>query len=269
LGKKVIYDVHEDLPKDILSKEWIPFWARKLISKAASALEYVGAKWFFSVITATPFIRQRFAQFAPRVIDINNFPLTEELSATATDGARQNEICYVGGIALIRGISEAVAAMDLAKFATRLNLVGSFSDVETAKMVKRAPGWEHVNELGVLDRGEVRDVLQRSFAGLVTFHPLPNHVDAQPNKMFEYMSAGVPVIASDFPLWNEIIIGNDCGLCVNPMSPDAIARAIDQLAGDPELARKMGANGRRAVVEKYNWSVEEARLLDFYQKISS
>jgi glycosyltransferase involved in cell wall biosynthesis len=150
--------------------------------------------------------------------------------------------------------------MDLAKFATRLNLVGSFSDVETAKMVKRAPGWEHVNELGVLDRGEVRDVLQRSFAGLVTFHPLPNHVDAQPNKMFEYMSAGVPVIASDFPLWNEIIIGNDCGLCVNPMSPDAIARAIDQLAGDPELARKMGANGRRAVVEKYNWSVEEARL---------
>jgi glycosyltransferase involved in cell wall biosynthesis len=83
------------------------------------------------------------------------------------------------------------------------------------------------------------------------------------------MSAGVPVIASDFPLWNEIIIGNDCGLCVNPMSPDAIARAIDQLAGDPELARKMGANGRRAVVEKYNWSVEEARLLDFYQKISS
>lgn len=268
-GKKVIYDAHEDLPRDILSKEWIPLWTRKIISKAASMLEYAGAKWFFSVITATPFIKQRFLKISSKVVDINNFPLMEELSGNITDGARQNEVCYVGGIALVRGIAEVVAAMGLVKSSARLNLVGNFSELEAEKIAKRSEGWTHVNEMGMLDRNEVRAVLQRSFAGLVTFHPLPNHVDAQPNKMFEYMSAGLPVVASDFPLWSEIIIGNDCGLCVNPMSPDAIAGAIDRLAGDPQLAKKMGENGRRAVVAKYNWPAEEIRLLDFYRKVSA
>lgn len=65
-------------------------------------------------------------------------------------------------------------------------------------------------------------------------HPVENYLDALPVKMFEYMCAGIPVIASDFPLWREIVIGNDCGLCVDPMNPKAIAEAIDYLATHPE-----------------------------------
>jgi glycosyltransferase involved in cell wall biosynthesis len=80
------------------------------------------------------------------------------------------------------------------------------------------------------------------------------------------MSAGIPVIASDFPLWREIVLGNQCGLCVDPMDPAAIAKAIDYLVAHPDEARQMGENGRRAVLERYNWSVEEAKLMDFYKK---
>lgn len=98
-------------------------------------------------------------------------------------------------------------------------------------------------------------VLSAAFS-LVQFHPLPNHLDSLPTKMFEYMSSGIPVIASDFPLWRTIIEGNQCGLCVDPLDPKAIAAAIDYLVKNPDVARSMGENGRRAVLTKYNWSVQ-------------
>jgi glycosyltransferase involved in cell wall biosynthesis len=71
--------------------------------------------------------------------------------------------------------------------------------------------------LDFVDRAVVRDVLAYSMAALVSFHPLPNHIDAQPNKIFEFMRAGIPVITSYFPPWREIIPGNDCGLLVDPL----------------------------------------------------
>jgi glycosyltransferase involved in cell wall biosynthesis len=121
-----------------------------------------------------------------------------------------------------------------------------------------------VEALGFLDREGVRDVLHRAVAGLVTFLPLPNHIDAQPNKMFEYMSAGVPVIASHFPLWREIVEGNRCGICVDPLQPAAIAEAIDFLIANPLEAERMGRSGQKAVQERYNWAIEEQKLLAFY-----
>ena len=101
-------------------------------------------------------------------------------------------------------------------------------------------------------------------AGLVTLHPAINYLDALPVKMFEYMAAGLPVIASNFPLWKQIIEGNQCGICVDPLDPKAIAEAIDYLILHPEEAERMGRNGQRAVQEKFNWGIEEKKLLDFY-----
>jgi glycosyltransferase involved in cell wall biosynthesis len=98
----------------------------------------------------------------------------------------------------------------------------------------------------------------------VTLHPIRTYLDSLPVKMFEYMAAGIPVIASDFPLWREIVVGHKCGICVDPMDPRAIACAIDYLVAHPDVAREMGENGRRAARERYNWGHEEKRLLDFY-----
>ena len=81
------------------------------------------------------------------------------------------------------------------------------------------------------------------------------------------MSAGIPVIASDFPLWREIIEGNDCGICVDPLDPKAIAKAIDFVITNPDRAEQMGRNGQRAVQEKYNWGIEEKKLLGLYDRL--
>lgn len=267
-GKKVVYDVHEDVPKQIRSKRWIPRLLRVPMSAAVAILEWVGAKLFFSVATATPYIRDRFRRITPNAIDINNFPLPGEFDARPIDWpGKRGHVAYVGNITRIRGIQEVVEAMGLIQSGTRLQLAGEFSEPDFERGVKQLQGWKNVDELGLLARAQVSEVLSRSIAGIVTFRPEPNHVDAQPNKMFEYMSAGVPVIASNFPLWREIIEGARCGICVDPLNPREVAQAIDYLAAHPAEAEQMGRNGQRAVAERYNWTIEEGKLLRFYGQL--
>ncbi|WP_434563080.1 glycosyltransferase family 4 protein [Pseudomonas sp. R1-6] len=268
LGKTVIFDSHEDVPKQILSKPYLDPLSRRVLSFAFSAYERFACRKMDGVLTATPYIRDKFLSINSNVMDINNFPLVGELSADVEWSEKRREVCYVGGITSIRGIREVVDAMGLAHSGARLNLVGGFSEPGVEAHVKGGSGWASVNQCGQLGRAEVRDVMARSVAGLVTFYPLPNHIDAQPNKMFEYMSSGIPVIASNFPLWREIIEGNDCGICVDPLSPRSIANAIDFIMENPEQAGQMGRNGQKAVSERYNWDVEGRRLLTFYAALN-
>lgn len=269
LGHRVIFDSHEDVPKQILGKPYLnkpTLWA---IARTFAAFEAWACARLDGVIAATPFIRDKFLSVNPNTLDINNFPLLHELNPHTAWADKPAEVCYVGGIAKIRGIQVVCAAMGQVQSGARLNLAGRFGDHALEQAMQALPGWQRVNALGFLGRTGVRDVLGRSMAGLVTFHPAPNHIDAQPNKMFEYMSAGIPVIASDFPLWREIIAGNDCGLLVDPLNPTAIAEAIDTLVTNPEMAQRMGENGRRAVEERYNWANEEQKLFAFYERILS
>ncbi|MBC7454560.1 MAG: glycosyltransferase family 4 protein [Massilia sp.] len=269
LGKKVIFDSHEDVPKQLLGKTYLGPVSRQVLSVTFSLFQRYACSRFDGIIAATPFIRDMFLKIHPLSIAVNNFPLLGELDSCAPRGQEPDAICYVGNISSIRGIREIVHAGQLLQSSARLNLVGQFYESAVEAELKAHPGWARVNQLGVLDRTGVREVMQRSAAGLVTFHPLPNHLDAFPTKMFEYMSSGIPVIASNFPLWREIIDGNACGLCVDPLDPKAIADAIDYVVKNPIIATRMGENGRKAVREKYNWSVEAVNLTNFYGAISN
>lgn len=268
-GKVVIFDSHEDVPKQLMSKPYLHPLVRRSVSLAFAYYERKACRKLDAIITATPFIRDKFMAINPRALDINNFPMVGELDAMVPWDKKQSEVCYVGGITSIRGIREVVRSLESLQSPARLNLVGRFNQASVEAEVKQSKGWSSVNECGQLGRVEVREVLGRSMAGLVTFLPLPNHVDAQPNKMFEYMSSGIPVIASNFPLWREIIEGSQCGLCVDPQDPQAIAKAIDYLVSNPEKAEQMGRNGQKAVNERYNWDQEGSKLIAFYSSILS
>lgn len=267
-NKKVIYDVHEDLPKQILGKYWINKSLRKSMSKAFKLYENAIAKKLTGIITATPFIAERFKKINSNTITINNFPFMDELNDSHSESLKSNNyVCYVGGISKIRGVNELVQAIGLCNN-VKLLLAGPISPDSYFDELKQLNGWGNVEYLGKISREEVAKVLNKSSAGLVTFHPLPNHVDAQPNKMFEYMSAGLPVIGSHFPLWKNIIEENNCGLCINPLSPKEIAIAINKIVIDKKIAKQMGENGRKSVINEFNWNVEESKLIRFYKKLT-
>jgi glycosyltransferase involved in cell wall biosynthesis len=263
-GKTVIFDSHEDTARQLTGKPYFDPVSRRVLPALFSAYERFACARFDGIITATPFIRDLFLKINPITIDINNFPIIGEFDDVLPWAMKRNQVCYVGAISGIRGIRQMTEACTLLQSGARLHLAGQFFDPAAEAQVRAHPGWQRVVDLGVLDRAGVRSVLSASVAGLVTLLPSPNHIDSLPTKMFEYMSSGIPVIASNFPLWREIIEGNRCGICVEPLDPAAIAAAIDYLMAHPDIARSMGERGRRAVLDKYNWGVEASRLTDFY-----
>jgi glycosyltransferase involved in cell wall biosynthesis len=150
-----------------------------------------------------------------------------------------------------------------------MDVAGIFDDLALLDELKASPGWQTARYHGQLSRAEVRKLLATARAGLVCFHPGPNHTESQPNKLFEYMSAGIPVIASDFPLWHKLIGEAGCGLLVDPLDPKQIAAAIEWVFTHPSEAEEMGKKGRAAVISKYNWEVEGNRLVEFYERFHS
>lgn len=266
-GAKVVYDSHEDVPRSLLSRDWIPGWIRPGLSAVFEAFENFIARRLSAVVGATPHIAARFARLNPTAVAVNNYPLRQEIEDVVERRGPSRSVCYLGGIGRIRGIEEMVRALEHVD--ARLILAGPFESAATEQAMRALPGWSKVDYRGMVSRAAVREIMAESQAGLIFFHPEPNHVDAQPNKMFEYMSAGLPVLASDFPLWRELLVEARAGLVADPMDTKDIARVIGQLLDDPQAAAEMGQRGRDGVLQRYLWIFEEKKLCELYKKLLS
>lgn len=266
-GAAVIFDAHEDVPLQILDKHWIPAFLRKAVARAYGRYERRVCKKLDAVVTVTPIICARYAAFVDRVVMVANFPMFKEFAEPDRDAVREpRSVAYVGGLSRTRGVREIVEAAGLC--GANLHLAGAFDDQELKNEVQALPGWQKVKWHGQISRTEVTALLAKVSAGLVTLLPTRSYVEAYPIKMFEYMAAGIPVIASDFPLWSDIVTKHACGLLTNPLEPRAIAAAMEQLFNDPEHARNLGMNGRIAALQHYTWESEAHTLVQLYRDIA-
>ena len=149
----------------------------------------------------------------------------------------------------------------------KLVLAGKFGSEDLEKSVKSHGQWSKVDYHGFIGKQEIIEILKKVKIGLVPLHKTKKYLGAYPVKLFEYMNAGIPVIINKIPLWEEIVLKENCGLSVDITNKKEFAKAINFLLENPEQARKMGENGKKAVLEKYNWDTEKKKLLKVYQKI--
>lgn len=276
-GRPIIYDVHEHYPERILTKEWIPAWLRRVISVLFRYLENGLASFIGALVVVNDKLAERFSGKS-QVVTVANYLRIEEKACGRTMEAayglkRGSYLVYAGLIAGDRGISQCIQAFKALKY-DDLHLVYAGRVDETVPPELRAildgskpvPGFHY---LGLLPYEAIPGLLQNALAGLLCFQPTPNNILGTPNKLFEYMGAGIPVIASDFPFIRDVVNSVDCGILVDPTSIEEISAAVRYLLNHPDEAVKKGENGRRAVEEKYNWESEGRKLLRLYEELLS
>jgi glycosyltransferase involved in cell wall biosynthesis len=266
LGKKVIYDAHEDLPAQVLGKPYlnratrpVAVWlARGIVGLASSS---------HHVIAATDAVARRYPQ--EKVTVVRNYPplrAVEQEPTAITE--RPRTAVYVGTIAWSRGLRAMIAACASPSFPQgwRTRIVGALSN-ELRAAAEDLGGADCVDLVGAVAPPAARDEVLNARVGYVLLQPTPAFLESLPTKMFEYFAAGVPVIASDFPFWRSLIGDEECGVFVDPSDPDAIADAIARYDRDPDLLARHSSNARRLALERYNWTTEAASLLDAYVRV--
>jgi glycosyltransferase involved in cell wall biosynthesis len=263
-GCPVIYDAHEDLPKQIHTKPWIPAKLRGPLSRIAHLVEKGLARRLAAVITATDSIRDQFKS-AKRTVVIKNYPLPMPPIDREEDGV--NRILYVGGISYLRGYREMIRMMDHlpAELNAELHLIGPLQHIRPEDRNEEELRQKRVYLHGRIPFEEVQKWLARGKVGMVCLHPVENYREALPIKMFEYMAAGLPLVATNFPMWKEIVESSGCGFVADALDPRDMAEKVACILSDETLRRRMGEDGRKAHEEKYNWQVEEKKLLELYE----
>ena len=270
--RRIIFDFHEEFSAQIKTKPYLGRWSRMIGSRLARCWELLLCYAASRLVTATPRIRDRLPIRQERAAVVCNYPSLKEFAAPTQTPFSNRSLAayYVGGITEIRGCFEMIHAARIltsTRSGITIRIAGPFDSVELERKVRQASQGLNVEILGRRSRDQVMGDLEDTRVALVIFKPGPNHWYSLPNKLFEYMAAGVPVVASDFPLWKEVFAGANCGLTIDSRDPKKIADAIAALVHDTELASRMGEGGRRAVETKYQWNTEWRHLRRFYERV--
>jgi glycosyltransferase involved in cell wall biosynthesis len=236
LGRTVIYDAHEDLPAQILDKPYLSRGSRRLVYPFGRLLVWIAGRTSSAVVAATEKIADTFPR--AKTVVVHNYPRLDVADGTADElASRETFVGYVGGISVERGAHQMVDACATAAWphGWRLALAGSVVPASLREELGVRRGWQVVDFHGLVGPIEARRLLTTCRVGLLVLQRNAAHLDSLPTKMFEYFAAGIPVIASDFPLWRSIIEAHDCGLLVDETSPDAIAEAVARYDREPDL----------------------------------
>jgi glycosyltransferase involved in cell wall biosynthesis len=276
----VCYDMAEVYPEFLRSQwETQPMaWSDYLVRNPAAAawVERRVLPAFRSVFVVSEESRQRCVRLGvtpDRVVIVGNTPEDVEtlgspqpMPADLEPWKDRQRLLFVGTLIADRGVVSAIEAMALVVHRMPnavLIIVGDGPDrpvIEAA--VARAGLARHVALLGWRDPSTLPAYYRHAEIGLLPFRDTPHIRVTLANKLFDYMAAGLPLVAVDVPPMRRIISETRAGVLYPPGDTRALADGIVGLLGAPAHRATLGMNGRRAVVERYCWQIDEVRLLE-------
>ena len=263
LGKKVIYDIHENNPASILSKPYIKSaLKKKILAIIFDSFEKIAIKFFDAIVTARPDITKRFNH--KNMITLRNFPILPDLSKSNNIKITKTKpsVIYVGGMHSQRGTFELIDAFEFLD-EYELWLLGPVKEKSLQEKIEKSS--KNIRYFGLVEAYEVFEYINKADAGIITFLEEPNHVNTLATKPFEYMACAKPMIMSNFPYWKETF--QESSLYVNPSNPKDIEYKVRQLLGDKELMTYMGELNRELSKNQYNWEKESQMLLKVYEEM--
>jgi len=269
-GKRVIYDMHENVVRDMLTKPWLPAVLRPVVSLGTAA----GIRrWLngMAVIFAEKSYQREYP-WIKRGVVVENLPRLEELARIAAEPAEPPAAGYLGSVTDLRGslvMLKALALLQDEGRAVAFECIGPATAEHRAELEAEVArlGLAGVRFHGRLEPPEAWRVLAACRCGLALLADIPNYRESYPTKLFEYMGLGLPVVVSGFKLYRNIVDGARCGFCVDPADHTKAAAAIRQLVDNPGIAAEMGERGRQAVRAQHSWKTEEAKLLRLYREL--
>lgn len=264
-GKKVIFDMHENTPKQIKNKSYIPYILRTPIALIYKLYERnLLIKFDFIIFAEESYnIDYNFLKNSEIIL---NMPDIDKLNKYKTFDRKENGIFYIGRISNERGLDityEALKILNKRNINFFMHYIGFFNE----KDIKHMNNDNKIKFYGPLSLYEAMKYSLKSKVGLSILKPIDNYLYSYSTKIFEYMAIGLPVITSNFDLYRNIVEKNKSGICVNPLDYYEVANAIEYIFKNPKEAKQMGENGRKLVEKKYNWKIEEKKLFKVYEKV--
>lgn len=271
LGKKVIFNMREYYPSMVLSKEYIPKIFRKPISILLGKYMRRSLNKFDAIFTVSPEIIQ-LMQIQLKCMNpylLTNYPVVNNNFQLSFDDYNQrgNLICYIGSIYRIS--RQEVFFNALNKTDVKYLIAGKFED-NYQNELESLTYWSRVEFINGFNKEDMPDIFARASISNVL---RDFAVTCSPNgslgviKIFESMEAALPIICSDVKLYRDIIDRYHCGICVDPNNSDEIESAIKYLVNNRREAYQMGQNGRRAVINEFNWNSQVGKYLEVINNI--
>jgi len=271
-GKRVVYDIHEHWPSEIPYDIGVRNGTlmQRVLSALISSVELVLARRTESTFAVSESVAARFRESGIEPTILSNYSIADLDIPYNPDRNGRNLMFMAGNLQSFHGVDECIQAVSRVRERypdVSLTLVGNVRE-DLNERINESSRNRFVTSTGFLPYWAMYEKLNEGVAGLLVFQPTYYNISiGLPNKLFDYMLLGLPVIASDLPEIRNIVSKADCGILVEPANVRDIADAITYLFDHPEEAQRMGANGRRAVLERYNWSWMEADLLRTYRTL--
>ncbi|ALX49936.1 glycosyltransferase [Lentibacillus amyloliquefaciens] len=267
----VVYDIHEDYITSIMQKEYLNKPIRKL---TAAAYKYI--EKFFSRKMELCLAEKYYKDIYPSGYCILNYPTVNQtfVQHERNHGPLEDKLLYTGNVSYVRG-AQIHAKIPLVHDQVSVHFVGKCPSDLAEEMYDIAGDQKDRLELEGIDRFiekgdiEARYLGHNWLAGIAVFPPTEHYKKKELTKFFEYMNAGLPILCSNFPVWKNFVEKYDCGLTVDPYDELKIREAIDYLRNNPDDAKRMGENGKKAVTGKLNWHAEEEKLIEWYGQLTA